>query len=223
MAGAAQAWHRVSELCRRIRRDRHIYEEERDPQVHDSLVLLHHLLGLGAQEDIVEECARALSMLYRLNTEREQHLPAIRFVNCAGPGRPQYNISFEQLEHLLHLQFDCPTIASMLGVSLRTIRRRMAEYNMTVRLCYSDIADEDLVQTVREIKEQFSNCGYRMMDGLLRQRGIRVQQMRLREVMHNTDPNGTVVRFTDLIQRRKYHVPGPQSLWHIDGNHKLIR
>ena len=24
-------------------------------------------------------------------------------------------------------------------------------------------------------------------------------------------------------QRRKYSVPGPQHLWHIDGNHKLIR
>ena len=23
--------------------------------------------------------------------------------------------------------------------------------------------------------------------------------------------------------RRKYHVPGPLALWHVDGNHKLIR
>ena len=39
----------------------------------------------------------------------------------------------------------------------------------------------------------------------------------------STDLHGTIVRLADLIRRRKYHVPGPQSLWHIDGNHKLIR
>ena len=26
-----------------------------------------------------------------------------------------------------------------------------------------------------------------------------------------------------VINRRHYHVAGPQCLWHIDGNHKLIR
>ena len=187
--------------------------------------MLQHLHGLGTQEGVIVECASALGMLSRLTDERELQYPRLQvgFVNSTGPGRPRYNISREQLEHLLHLHFDCPTIASMLGVSLRTIRRRMAEYNLSVRSHYSDIDDEELNRTVKDIKEQFPNCGYRMMDGLLRQRGINIQQMRVREVMQNTDPNGTVVHFADLIQRRKYHVPGPQSLWHIDGNHKLIR
>lgn len=26
-----------------------------------------------------------------------------------------------------------------------------------------------------------------------------------------------------VLRRRQYSVPGPNSLWHIDGNHKLIR
>ncbi|CAG8666257.1 581_t:CDS:2, partial [Paraglomus occultum] len=26
-----------------------------------------------------------------------------------------------------------------------------------------------------------------------------------------------------LIPRRQYHVSGPNALWHLDGNHKLIR
>ena len=47
--------------------------------------------------------------------------------------------------------------------------------------------------------------------------------MRVREAMLVTDPNGTIVRFADLVHRRRYHVPCPQALWHIDGNHKLIR
>ena len=230
MDAFAQAKERVRELCSRLRRDIRIYEDERDPQILDSLVmqvdlLLQHLHRLGVGEDIVEATARALVVLSQQADERELRCCGLQLgsINTGGPGRPRYSISREQLEHLLHLNFDCPTIAAMLGVSLRTVRRRMAEYHLSVSSCYTDIDDPELDHLVREIKVQFPNSGYRMMDGLLRQRGIRVQQLRVREAMHRTDPNGTVVRFADLVQRRRYHVPGPQSLWHIDGNHKLIR
>ena len=82
----------------------------------------------------------------------------------------------------------------MLGVSLRTVRRRMDECRLTVRSCYTNTDDARLDHIVRELKEQFPNSGYRIMDGLLLQRGIRVQQLRVRESMHCTDPNGTIVR-----------------------------
>jgi len=226
----AQAWDRVNELCRCIRRDMRIYEDGRDPQVLDSLVLqvdllLQHLNRLRAQDELVEVTSRALAVLSQHLDESEVCYCGLQlyFMNTTGLGRPRYDIPQEQLEHLLQLNFDCPTIATMLGVSLRTVRRRMDEYNLTVRSRYSDVDDARLDQTVRELKQHFANSGYRMMDGLLRQHGIRVQQVRVRESMHRTDPHGTTVRLADLIQRRKYQVPGPQSLWHIDGNHKLIR
>ena len=37
------------------------------------------------------------------------------------------------------------------------------------------------------------------------------------------DPAGSVMRRLRALNRRKYHVPGPRSLWHMDSNHKLIR
>ena len=111
----------------------------------------------------------------------------------------------------------------MLGVSLRTVRRRMTEYGLSVRSSYSDMDDSELEAVVQQLKQDFPTCGYRMMDGLLRQRGIRVPQHRLRQVMQSTDRHGMTIRLADLVQRRRYSVPGPQSLWHIDGNHKLIR
>ena len=174
---------------------------------------------------MVEATSRALAVLSQHMDESEVHYCGLQLhvMNTAGPGRPRYDVPQEQLEHLLQLNFDCPTIATMLGVSLRTVRRRMDEYNLSVRSCYSDIDDARLDHTVRELKQHFANSGYRMMDGLLRHHGIRVQQLQVRESMHRTDPHGTIIRLADLIQRRKYHVPGPQSLWHIDGNHKLIR
>ena len=83
----------------------------------------------------------------------------------------------------------------------------MEEYNLTVRSHYSAISDVELVRIIREIKVQFPNSGYLLMDGLLRQRGMRIQQSRIREAMHRTDPNGTIFRLADLVQRRKYYVP----------------
>ena len=46
--------------------------------------------------------------------------------------------------------------------------------------------------------------------------------------MQRVNPEGCLLRSLDLktlnvLQRRKYQVYGPLALWHIDGNHKLIR
>lgn len=63
------------------------------------------------------------------------------------------------------------------------------------------------------------------MSGLLLSRGLRIQQTRIREMMRRVDPQGTLYRALSLraVHRRRYHVADPQSLWHVDGNHKLIR
>ncbi|MEQ2242557.1 hypothetical protein ILYODFUR_036991 [Ilyodon furcidens] len=43
--------------------------------------------------------------------------------------------------------------------------------------------------------------------------------------MRRVDPRGVLMRTLQLNprRRRRYSVPEPNSLWHIDGNHKLIR
>ncbi|XP_036417029.1 uncharacterized protein LOC118800955 [Colossoma macropomum] len=43
--------------------------------------------------------------------------------------------------------------------------------------------------------------------------------------MRREDPEGSEMRALQLhtVRRRRYSVPAPNSLWHIDGNHKLIR
>ena len=63
------------------------------------------------------------------------------------------------------------------------------------------------------------------MTGFLRSRGIVLQQNRIREAMRRINPEGTLLRALRLrvINRRKYQVASPLALWHIDGNHKLIR
>ncbi len=138
-------------------------------------------------------------------------------------GRLKFNICREQIEHLLKLNFTCVKIADLLGVSLRTLRRRMGEYQLSVTQLYSEISDTELISIVTDIQKYFPNCGYRMMDGHLRRQGIRVSQVRIRSTMHSTDPQGVVLRWRQTIKRRQYRVAGPLALWHIDGNHRLIR
>ena len=53
--------------------------------------------------------------------------------------------------------------------------------------------------------------------------GIRVPRAKLRASIHRVDPVGTAERRCTAIKRRKYFVEKANDVWHIDGNHKLIR
>ena len=159
-----------------------------------------------------------------INERKDTSCAAFRsgVLRPCGSGRPKFDIRKEQLEHLLQLHFSCPKIAMLLGVSIRTIRRRMTEYELSVSGLYSRISDSELQRIISDIRILFPDCGYRLMDGHLRRRGIRVTQARIRECMHFVDFDGTTLRWREAIQRRKY-VSSPLALWHIDGNHKLVR
>ena len=57
----------------------------------------------------------------------------------------------------------------------------------------------------------------------LKTQNVWVQRSRLRASIQRVDPNTTALRRRETIRRRVYCVDGPNKLWHIDGNHKLIR
>lgn len=48
---------------------------------------------------------------------------------------------------------------------------------------------------------------------------------RVQNSLRRVDPEGSLARQLSMhvLRRRAYRVPAPNSLWHIDGNHKLIR
>ena len=62
-----------------------------------------------------------------------------------------------------------------------------------------------------------------MVQGHLRAQGINVQRSRIRATIRDVDPQGVRARQHLRILRRVYSVPCPNYLWHVDGNHKLIR
>ena len=151
------------------------------------------------------------------------HVAAIFFTGTCG--RPRYLVPQEQLEFLVERCFNVPQMSALLGVSSRTIERRLSEFGIRLRQTYSCLSDVELDLVVQNILSDFPNTGYKRMTGLLLARGIRIQQSRIRSSMRRVNPEGCALRSLQLntLHRRRYQVYGPLALWHIDGNHKLIR
>ena len=88
---------------------------------------------------------------------------------------------------------------------------------------YSSISDDKLDQLVADAGNENPSIGIRMLKGYLQSKGFRIQRERVRSALLRIDPIGLVDRWQRTVKRRKYNVKYPLSLWHIDGNHKLIR
>ena len=138
-------------------------------------------------------------------------------------GRPRFEIPREQLEYLFGYDFSVRDIAGALGVSQSTVKRRAREYGISVSERKTVMTDDELDDVVKQIKVEFPNGGYRRVYSQLLTRSIKVSQLRVREAMHRTDPEGVAMRWLSITPRAEYCVSGPLALWHIDGNHKLIR
>lgn len=160
-----------------------------------------------------------------MNSPQPVDSPSPQKVFLGARGRPRFLIPREQMEFLLERCFSIVDIGRLLGVSARTVHRRLTEFGLTVRSMYSDISEQHLDRIVRSILTEFRNTGYRRMTGFLQARGLRIQQTKIRESMRRVNPAGVLLRALGLrtIHRRRYQVNGPLALWHIDGNHKLIR
>ena len=146
------------------------------------------------------------------------------FAPHGGRGRPKFFVSREQLQYLLERGFYVPDVAKLLGLSLRTTERRLQEFGISSGQFFTTIDNETLDRTVCTILRSFPSYGYRRMTGSLLSRGIKVQQVRIRESMRRVNPEGVLLRALTIntINRRKYGVYAPLALWHVDGNHKLI-
>ena len=139
----------------RVITDLNVYEDGRAMSIDflDSLglsmeLVLHELIAnevvmgesTGSLSEACEHLRSALQIIDILKAEhsagspQHSHRPAVvhgRF------GRPRYDISREQLQYLLENKFTIPQISNMLGVSQRTLHRRMNEFSLSVRAHYT--------------------------------------------------------------------------------------
>ena len=138
-------------------------------------------------------------------------------------GSPAIGIHEEQLAMLLEHHFSMADIARMMNVSARTIRRRILQFGLEGSTAYSDLSDAQLDEITTQFGHTNPYSGRVSYQGFLHSVGLRVQQSRVRESLIWTDPRGMERRFRNALHRRQYSVCMPNSLWHMDGHHKLIR
>ena len=170
---------------------------------------------------IVRTCLSTLRSIDELRTYFETgSLHPVQPVQTGLVGRPSFEVSSDQLSFLVENGFSVPQMADMIGVSVRTIRRSMSEFGLSIRAQYSN---SELDRIVSEMQAQFPLCSTRQMQGHLLSRGYCIQQSHIRESQRRVDPDGAIIRRLHVLNRREYSVPSPRSLYHIDSHHKLIR
>ena len=76
---------------------------------------------------------------------------------------------------------------------------------------------------IHQIKVDHPHDGEQLMSGHLVHRGVIVPRARLRASIHRVDPDNTALGRSIVVRRRVYHASGPNTVWNIDGNHKLMR
>ena len=137
-------------------------------------------------------------------------------------GRPKLDVARDEIIYLKQLNYSWTKIAEILQISRQTLYRRLQLFGIDP--CkFSLISESDLDNAVKDIKVSHPSSGEVMMQGHLMYRGIKVPRERLRSAIHRVDHDNTISRQTSVIRRRVYSTPCPNAVWHIDGNHKMIR
>ena len=185
------------------------------PEEHELLVDLTTLLNI-----VQEQRQHFQSLSFRNVLEQENPNAQTFMIGLArsGVGRPRYVITQDILQALhVGAGFRWADIARNLGVSERTLMRRRHEYQMfdAGHENFSALTNQQLDQLIREILHITPGIGYRLMQGALRQRGLRLQRRRILQSMQRVDPITTTLRASRTIIRRQYSVPCPNALWYI--------
>jgi len=99
-----------------------------------------------SREHVPQEVMQCLSNLcYVLFNHLDTRCTSSVVVNeIAGPtGCPKTIVSEQHLRRLVEIGLTVPCISKLLGMSTRTIERRMQQFGITVRGTYSQLTDEE--------------------------------------------------------------------------------
>jgi hypothetical protein len=173
------------------------------------------------------------------------HADIVQRIKTGRTGQPKFAIDKAWLASALQFRGPKGIAASLpVKISPRTVRKIALQHGLVVpgnpvfaqetlddgsvsRIWqprvqdFSDISDADLDTAVYDILQTFPNFGRAMITAELQRRTIRVQRRRMRESYVRVYGTPRVWGQRN-IPRRPYSVPGPNSLWHHDGQHGLL-
>ncbi|XP_028400815.1 uncharacterized protein LOC114523947 [Dendronephthya gigantea] len=138
-------------------------------------------------------------------------------------GRPKKNVDPDRLKEMVALGYKITQIATLLGVSRPTVYKLLEEQGINYKGRYSNISASELDGQIARVKVGHPNVGEVMTAGHLRAQGIHVRRVDLRAALHRVDPDGIVERRRLRLRHRVYDCPCPNYVWHMDGNHKLVK
>ncbi|XP_041864624.1 uncharacterized protein LOC121654513 [Melanotaenia boesemani] len=188
-----------------------------------NLQRIEHLLST----ETYNELKNSLTELRTLATANfqgdEDRQFSVRRVNPGRRGRPTIEVTREQIEFLMNQGHTVKKIARMLGCSSSFLYKKSKLMGIPIRSRLSVIDDDQLQEHVRGLQGTYPNSGNEMMRALLRAQGVIVTRARVREVLTRINPTAAARRWSRTVARRVYHAPYPNSLWHIDGNMRLIQ
>ena len=110
----------------------------------------------------------------------------------------------------------------MLDISHPTLYCRLQEFNIDTDE-FTNISEPELDQIVKQVRNEHPNTGEVILQGLLEHKNIKVPREKLHTAIHRVDHTNTVSRRSSVVNHRVYSAPHPNHVWHIDGNHKMIR
>lgn len=129
MVARSELYDAFIEVCRRVQHLLDAFTRNRGPRELDYLIfqvskLNRLLLAINCGDAIVEALGESLTLLQALQDsggfENVHGYVAPSLVENRR-ARPKLDIRREQLEYLLHLDFTCPKIAEVIGVSLKAL------------------------------------------------------------------------------------------------------
>eukprot|EP00112_Aurelia_sp_Birch-Aquarium-sp1_P023636 Seg7107.2 transcript_id=Seg7107.2/GoldUCD/mRNA.D3Y31 product="hypothetical protein" protein_id=Seg7107.2/GoldUCD/D3Y31 len=110
-----------------------------------------------------------------------------------------------------------------INMSLRTLHRILRQLNLGRKMrIHRCPINRILIEIRRELTGSGCNIGYREMHQRLISKGFQVDRDSVRIVLKILDPEGVELRSRHRLRRRRYVAKGPNFIWHIDGNDKLL-
>ena len=160
-------------------------------------------------------------MYVRDDVEVEVPSPVI-VIHTGHPGHPRKVVNLEYLQEATstHCAIPITKLPNVLKIHRHTLEHEIERNGVTHQ--FAALSDCDLDRLVKVFKSTKPDSGICYLVGFLRYHGLRVQQKRVIHSVKQVDSVGRALRVRKTIKRRKYSVRRPNSLWHLDGHHKLI-
>ncbi|KAJ7999927.1 hypothetical protein DPEC_G00199480 [Dallia pectoralis] len=179
----------------------------------------------------LEEVADSLSELRALITTHSMPIREHNEDAFSAPrmpsgrrGRPGIAITRQQIKFLMRQGYTVRRMAQLMKCSASLLYKRTIALGLPIRSSRSSsLTNEELEHYIRRLHKQYPRSGNEMMRALLRAEGLFVTRQRVRVMLTYIDPAAAARRWSATVARRTYHVPFPNSLWHMDGNMRLIR